>query len=613
MSSGWPGPAITWVLGRLRGRAGSVVAFALAFKALDVVLLAPLAAGVLRLFLLHWGRASVGNFEIAQFALSPVGLAALVSVGTVGLATLYLELAGLMHLLGDRRTAWWQGLTGSIGLLPRLLQLGMCQLAVFVLLALPFMAVVWMVYRGLWGGRDIYGLLALKPPVFWAGVGLAALPVAAYAVLAFRLFLRWLCAVPAVLFEPGVGPLGALKLSDQRTKGRLTRLAVSVLAWFAADAAFSAVVLGLLKFLSEWILDRAGSRLAVALPATAALLALHALVVAGLAIVGSVSFAALVLALYAWADGPVDVEGQGPEDVPSTPSALARVTLRRTIIAGLVVLAALTVATGIGLIRTLSLEDRIEITAHRAGATHAPENTVAALRRAIADRADWAEIDVQRTADDALIVTHDTDLARIGGGSKAVWDATLAEVRALDVGSRFGAGFAGERVPTFDEFLAAAGDAIKLNVELKPHGPDDVGPLTSRVVEAITKAGLVGRCRICSQSYEALQISRRLEPRMAVGYIAGAVIGDVSQLDVDFLMVRTDLATRGLVDRAALRKTAVHAWTVNDPAWLPRLLDRGVANVITDDPGAMRARLKDLRALGTVDRLLLRVRDELID
>jgi len=62
-----------------------------------------------------------------------------------------------------------------------------------------------------------------------------------------------------------------------------------------------------------------------------------------------------------------------------------------------------------------------------------------------------------------------------------------------------------------------------------------------------------------------------------------------------------------------VHRTAVHAWTINDPAWLARLLDRGVANVITDDPAAMRAGLQELRGLGTVQRLLLRVRNELID
>ena len=100
------GGAIAWVLGRLRERAGTVLAFALAFRALDVVLLGPLVAVALRLFLLRWGRASVGNLEIAAFLLSPTGLAALVAVGGLALAGRYLELAGLMRQLGDRRPAW---------------------------------------------------------------------------------------------------------------------------------------------------------------------------------------------------------------------------------------------------------------------------------------------------------------------------------------------------------------------------------------------------------------------------------------------------------------------------------------------------------------------------
>src|SRR3954447_22248082 len=95
-----PGEAIAWVLVQLRERAATVLAFALAFRALDVVLLGPLVAAALRLFLLRWGRASVGNLEIAAFLFSPVGLAALMAVGGVALASLYLELAGLTRLLG---------------------------------------------------------------------------------------------------------------------------------------------------------------------------------------------------------------------------------------------------------------------------------------------------------------------------------------------------------------------------------------------------------------------------------------------------------------------------------------------------------------------------------
>ena len=89
-------------------------------------------------------------------------------------------------------------------------------------------------------------------------------------------------------------------------------------------------------------------------------------------------------------------------------------------------------------------------------------------------------------------------------------------------------------------------------------------------------------------------------------------IGDLTGLDVDFLMVKSDLATRNLVERAAVRRMPVHAWTVNDPAELSALLDRGVVNVITDDAVAMRRRLDEIRLLTPVQRLLLRARTELL-
>ena len=59
-------------------------------------------------------------------------------------------------------------------------------------------------------------------------------------------------------------------------------------------------------------------------------------------------------------------------------------------------------------------------------------------------------------SDKALVVMHDIDLARVGGGNRRVDQATLAEIRELDVGSPFGQQFAGERIPTLNEILAAA-------------------------------------------------------------------------------------------------------------------------------------------------------------
>lgn len=422
------------------------------------------------------------------------------------------------------------------------------------------------------------------------------------------MFLRWLFAVPAILFEPAVSPRDALRRSSELTRGRRGRLAGAIALWAAAQALLSAVVLGLLKVGSAQVLERLGDSLAVALPATAALLVLHAVVLTLVSVFGSATFAALALALYRQAVGSESLHASEPAII-GAPVALP---LRWLLPAAVVALALVAAVLSERLLSGLELQDHVEITAHRAGASRAPENTVAAIRQAIADGADWAEIDVQRTADDALVVLHDVDLARIGGGNRRVDQVTLAEMRALDVGSLFSPDFAGERVPTFDEVLAAAGTELRLNVELKPHGSADEAPLTERVVAAIQRAGLVERCRLCSQSYESMQLVRRLEPRLPVGFIAATAIGDLTQLDIDFLMVGADLAQRSLVDRAGARKVAIHAWTVNDPALVGPLVDQGVANIITDDPAMVRSRLAEIGGFSPAQRLLLRVHSELI-
>src|SRR4029078_8184259 len=96
------------------------------------------------------------------------------------------------------------------------------------------------------------------------------------------------------------------------------------------------------------------------------------------------------------------------------------------------------------------------------------------------------------------------------------------------------------------------------------------------------------------------------EPRLEVGYIAGAAVGDLAKLDGNVLMVKRNLATRELVDRARVRNIAIHAWTVNDPEQVGPLLDAGVANIITDDPARIRVQTEEIDALSTIQRLLLR-------
>jgi len=594
---------LTDVAGRVRARLRAVLGFSLVFGVLEAAVVAPLGALLLRLFLSQSGKASAGNFEIAQFLLSVTGALALVAVGAVVVAGLYLHLAGLLRILGDPPATVSETIRGLLRDGPRLLRLGALEILAGVLLAAPLVLGMLLAVKGIWGDRDLNGLLVLKPPVFWYGVAAAAVPALLLAFLLVRLLLRWLFALPILLEEPGVWPYTAMRRSAERTRGRAFVHLRALGAWALVVIAGTAVLQGGFALLAGWLLDRVGTRMAQALPATAVVLVVWAALALVLSWIAAALLAGLIDRLHREATGR-------PPATALPAGGRPPLTLVWRVLGVLGVTAALTGIASFLLLLTQTLSDGVEVTAHRMGAHAAPENTLAALRHAIEEGAEWAELDVQLTSDGGLVVLHDFDLVRIGGPAKRVADATFEEVRALDVGRGLRmTGFEGEKVPTLEEVIAAAGDRIRLNIELKPPTVASEVPLTDATVAAIRQGGIAGRCRVCSQSYAAIRRAKELEPKIEIGYIAGAAIGDLSTLKVDFLMVNAKMATGRFVRRAHANGIRVHPWTVNDPDALPALLDHGVDNVITDAPAAMRARLDEVRGLTAPDRLLLRARN----
>lgn len=590
------------VLSQAKRRIGPLIAFSVAFSLMESAILGPLAAGIMRLALDTWGRCSVGNFEIVAFLLSPIGLAGLTLFAAAQLATLYLRLSGLIAVLAGDGPGLWH--TANVARrLPVLIRLNLVQAILYIILAAPFAAAAAFAYFWLWGDQDLNRLVVTRPPEFWRGVVVMGGLLLAYAALFASLYLRWLFSIPAVLFEDAPSAWAALRSSALRTRGRIGLLAATVLGAIGVFGAIAAAVTWVMGALSGWVLHHAGVSLGRAIPTTAALLVGNGLVAAGLGALAALIFAGIILIRYREAGGiatPTRAEGSDPR---WSWGALAL----SAVAASLATLSALRV------LDDSRVVDSIEITAHRAGAAVAPENTLAALRQAIQDGAQWAEIDVQLTADGQLAVIHDSDLIRIGGSELRVATSTLEQLRQVDIGSSFAPKYESERIATLGEFLEAAGTEIGLNIELKASDPSQIPALVDRVLAAVREAGGVDRHRICAESFQALQLIREKEPNIEIGSVAGAVLGDPSRLDVDYLMVERRLATRALVDRAKLRDVKIHAWTVNNPDRLSTLIDNGVANVITDDVVAIRERLSELRKLEPLERLLLRARNGLVE
>ena len=94
------------------------------------------------------------------------------------------------------------------------------------------------------------------------------------------------------------------------------------------------------------------------------------------------------------------------------------------------------------------------VIAHRGASGAAPENTMAAFRKAVELGAGFIETDLQLSRDARLVALHDDTLERTTNGRGPVSSRSLEELRKLDAGSWFRPSghesppFAGERIPT---------------------------------------------------------------------------------------------------------------------------------------------------------------------
>ena len=219
--------------------------------------------------------------------------------------------------------------------------------------------------------------------------------------------------------------------------------------------------------------------------------------------------------------------------------------------------------------------------AHRGSSGKAPENTLAAFRRAIADGADGVELDVRATADGVPVVLHDRDLSRTTSACGWVDGLPLAEVRRCDAGD-------GEPVPTLAEVLDLLAGRIRLDLELKQAGVECA-------VLGLLAARPWVRWAISSFDWGVLRTVRALAPdaelwplAVTAGEDLAAVAGEIGAGGVALAAAGIDAA---VADRYAAVGLPVIAWTVNDPAEARRLRDLGVTAVCTDLPVALRRAL----------------------
>ncbi len=226
-----------------------------------------------------------------------------------------------------------------------------------------------------------------------------------------------------------------------------------------------------------------------------------------------------------------------------------------------------------------------DLIAHRGGGTLAPENTLAALRCAVAHGFRAVEFDVMGVAGGELVLMHDTELGRTVPGSGPVARLTAAELAAMDAGSWLGEHWRGEPVPGFGQAAAfCVAHGLLMNAEIKP-APGLEADTGHRIAQAC-QALPAGSVLLSSFSVEALQAARAAAPDVPRALLVGAVPDDWrAQLDaLAAVALHARESGLGAAQVAAVKAAGfgLMAYTVNDPARARELFASGVDAVCTD-------------------------------
>lgn len=237
--------------------------------------------------------------------------------------------------------------------------------------------------------------------------------------------------------------------------------------------------------------------------------------------------------------------------------------------------------------------DGVIAIAHRGGALNAPENSMRAFENAVEHGYRYIETDVHLTRDGVLLAFHDDVLDRVTDHEGRIADMDYAEVAEARIAGT-------EPIPLMAELLSSWPE-VKFNIE--PKSDAAVKPLC----DLIDQAGAIDRVCIGSFSGQRITIARkRLGPRLCTSMGPGEVlrlrfaslglgrtnpIAACVQVPLKFHGIPT--ADHLMISKAHSLGLQYHIWTIDDPATMAQLIDRGVDAIMTDDLVALKLVLQD--------------------
>jgi len=579
-----------------------LVATHLYVRLISAALLVPMVAALLAIAISYSDQPALTDQDIARFLLTPAGLVGALIVGSLVLVAAVFDVAVMTAVLRSGERSVWRVMQAAtaftLASFPRLVLFAGEFLLRVLLVVAPFLVVAAIPAALLLREFDINYYLATRPPAFLIAVGFAGLCGVLMALALLERFSAWALALHHAIFDR-LPTSDAFYTSRKKMEGHRAALIGQLVCWILIRVVCAAALLSVTGVLLAEVPQHLGARPRQFFLATAVLMGLWLVLNT---VLNALANGALADVLNDAFDR--SLEGRAPETTVFVPRKKTALGVVPVLVA---VLAIVSLGAGGLAANHVGGPEHVDVIGHRGAAESRPENTMAAVIKAVEDGADWVEIDVQESADGEVIVVHDSDFMKAAGVPTKVWDVTMPELAEIDIGSWFDPAYADERTPTLRDVLAAVKDRSKLIIELKYYGHDV--DLENRVIALVEESGMQDQIATMSLKYPAVQKMLSLRPDWRAGVLAATSVGDLAALDGDFLAVSAARVSPRLISQAALADKDVYVWTVNDPVQMSRMISMGVSGLITDAPARARDVIAYQSELDFVERTMLRIGD----
>nr|BBH91139.1 glycerophosphoryl diester phosphodiesterase [Thermosporothrix sp. COM3] len=247
------------------------------------------------------------------------------------------------------------------------------------------------------------------------------------------------------------------------------------------------------------------------------------------------------------------------------------------------------------------MASRVQCVAHRGGADLAPENTLAAFRKALTFAADAVEVDVQVSRDGQLVIFHDNTVDRLTDATGNILDLDFAFLRSLNVAAHFPGWPTAEQMPTLREVLDVIKGRAEIYVELKTSKRDGILGRYPHIMELVLAdlytTDMLKETLIISFDWQMLAEIKRLEPAIATGMLTSdntwklateqdltALLAKVETLKCGWLDMEYKQLKPEIVPVLHAQGVKLGIWDANTEDEIRSCIEAGVDSITTDRP-----------------------------